>query len=73
MRVGLDITQAVKRKGRGIARYILEIVPRLADPALGLEPSLWIRGERWWRRDLVDGLAPDLARRWQPLSVWMSG
>lgn len=73
MRVGLDITQAVKKKGRGIARYILEIVPRLADPALGLEPSLWIRGERWWRRDLVAGLAPDLRRRWQPLSVWMNG
>lgn len=72
MKVGLDITQAVKRRGRGIARYIREIVPRLAQPDLGLEPVCCIRGERWWRRELVGDLAPHLARSWMPFSGWMS-
>ena len=27
MRIGLDITQAVKRQGRGIARYIRQVLP----------------------------------------------
>jgi len=76
MRVGLDITQAVKRRGRGIAHYIREVVPRLADPALGaahvLELVACIRGERWWRRALVADLQPALSRAWMPLSSWMS-
>lgn len=72
MRVGLDITQAVKRRGRGIAHYIRELVPRLADPSLELDPTCCIRGERWFRRGLVDDLAPGLSRAWMPLSAWMS-
>lgn len=72
MRVGLDITQAVKRKGRGIARYIREILPRLADPELGLQPSYCIRSDRWWRRSLVAGLQPETPRAWLPFPAWMS-
>jgi len=72
MRVGLDVTQAVKRRGRGIARYIREIVPRLAQPELGLQPVCCIRGQRWWRRSLVGDLAPRLPRSWMPFSAWVS-
>jgi glycosyltransferase involved in cell wall biosynthesis len=72
MRVGLDITQAVKRRGRGIARYIREILPRLADPSLGLQPSCCIRSDRWSRRSLVKELAPDVRRSWLPFPFWMS-
>lgn len=72
MRVGLDITQAVKRRGRGIAHYIREVLPRLADPELSLEPICCIRGDRWWRREIVADLAPGLARAWMPLPAWMS-
>jgi len=72
MRVGLDITQAVKRRGRGIAHYIREVVPRLTDPALGLDITLCIRSDRWWRRQLVADLAPDRPRSWLPFSAWLS-
>jgi len=72
MRVGLDITQAVKRRGRGIAHYIREVVPRLTDPALGLDATLCIRSDRWWRRKVVADLAPGLPRRWLPASAWLT-
>lgn len=72
MRVGLDITQAVKRRGRGIAHYIREILPRLAEPELGLDLTCCIRGDRWWRRALVADLVPGLQRTWMPVSAWMS-
>lgn len=72
MRVGLDITQAVKVMGRGIARYIREVTPRLADPACGLEATCCIRGHRWWRRGLVADMAPGAPRSWLPLPFWMT-
>jgi glycosyltransferase involved in cell wall biosynthesis len=72
MRVGLDITQAVKRRGRGIAHYIREVVPRLVDPTLGLEATFCIRGDRWWRRELVADLEPATRRSWLPLSAWLT-
>ena len=72
MRVGLDITQAVKRRGRGIAHYIREVVPRLADPSLGLDATFCIRGERWWRRGLVADMVPAAPRSWLPLSSWLT-
>lgn len=72
MRVGLDITQAVKRRGRGIAHYIREVVPRLTDPALGLDTTLCIRSDRWWRRGLVADMAPTAPRSWLPLSAWLT-
>ena len=74
MRVGLDITQAVKRRGRGIARYIREVVPHLADPALELDPTFCIRSDRWWRRSLVADLVPEAPRSWLPFpSVLTTG
>lgn len=72
MRVGLDISQAVKRRGRGIAHYIREVVPRLAEVSLGIESTLCIRSDRWWRRGLVADLAPELPRSWLPLSAWLT-
>lgn len=73
MRVGLDITQAVKRRGRGIARYIREILPRLAEPGLGLEATYFIRSDRWFRRGLVADLEPTVPRAWMPLSSRQRG
>jgi glycosyltransferase involved in cell wall biosynthesis len=72
MRVGLDITQAVKRRGRGIARYIREVMPRLAEPEFGLQPTCCIRGHRWWSRGLVADLVPAAPRSWLPVPVWMT-
>jgi alpha-1,3-rhamnosyl/mannosyltransferase len=72
VRVGLDITQAVKRRGRGIARYIREILPRLSEPSLGLEPVYCIRSDRWWRRALVRHLMPDVRRAWLPMPFWLT-
>ena len=71
MRVGFDITQAVKTRGRGIARYIREILPRLADPSLQLDATYRIRGARWWRRSLVADLQPAVPRLWLPTSAWL--
>ena len=68
MRVGLDITQAVKHKGRGIANYIRQVVPRLEHTNPPLNISLCIRGGRWMRRSLVAGLAPGSRRAWLPFN-----
>ena len=63
-RVGLDVTQAIKRRGRGIARYIRQVVA--AQPEDALPTDLFIRGHRWFRRGLFDGIAPQAERRWMP-------
>lgn len=60
LRVGLDVTQAVKRRGRGIARYIRQVVPALAE--LPLDARIEIRARRWLNRSLVHDLAPDWPR-----------
>ncbi len=64
MRIGLDVTQTVKRDGRGIARYIRSVTPYLgqADPSLDL--SIYIRGSRWWRRHLINDWMPSVKRSW---------
>lgn len=64
MQIGLDITQTVKRHGRGISRYIRQVVPSI----VALEPNviLYIRGERWFRRSLVKKFVPVARRRWLP-------
>ena len=72
MRVGLDITQAVKHKGRGIFRYIRQVLPPLAKVSPSLEIKLCVRGYRWWRRSQVSELLPDSTRSWLPISAWMS-
>lgn len=67
MRIGLDVTQTIKRDGRGIARYIRSVTPYLgqADPALDL--TMYIRGSRWWRRNLIDDWMPSVKRSWLPI------
>jgi len=72
MRVGLDITQAVKRKGRGIARYIRQVLPPLARVSPSPEIKLYIRGYRWWRRSHVSDLLPDSTRARLPKSAGLS-
>jgi alpha-1,3-rhamnosyl/mannosyltransferase len=64
LRVGLDITQAIKRRGRGIARYIRQVVA--AQPEDALDSDLFIRGHRWFRRSLFDDVVPKAKRRWMP-------
>jgi len=72
MRIGLDITQAVKRRGRGIARYIREVLPRLLNPELEMEVTCCIRSDRWWRRSMVEDLTAEVRLSWMPFSSWMS-
>jgi glycosyltransferase involved in cell wall biosynthesis len=72
MRIGLDITQAVKRQGRGIARYIRSVTPRLASDNPGLELTFCIRGERWWKRGLVKSMSPGVERSWLPFAPLMT-
>lgn len=66
LRVGLDVTQAVKRRGRGIARYIRQVLPPLAGE--GIDPVLYIRAQRWFRRSLVADVTPERPRRWMPFN-----
>ncbi len=77
MRVGLDISQAVKRKVRGIARYIHEILPRLLSRSLGegsdFEPVLYVRGDRIFRRQSLASLRDGARTRWMPLRVYLAG
>lgn len=70
MRVGLDVTQAAKTRGRGIARYIRQVLPPLDEQ--GLELTLCIRSDRVLRRSLVSDLAPGSARAWLPVSAWLT-
>jgi glycosyltransferase involved in cell wall biosynthesis len=72
MHIGLDITQVVKARGRGIARYIREILPRIAHVAPELDTTYCIRSDRWWRRGLVQDLVPEAKRAWIPFPIWMS-
>ncbi len=68
MRVGVDITQAVKRNGRGIAHYIRQVVPHLESTTPPVDITLCIRTGRWWRRSLVAQLAPGSPRAWLPMN-----
>jgi glycosyltransferase involved in cell wall biosynthesis len=72
MQIGLDITQAVKTKRRGIAQYIEQVVPALTSVPDELDYSLFIRRERWFNRSIIDHMAPELQRKWMPVSSWMS-
>ena len=63
MKVGFDVTQAAKKQGRGIARYIRALLPELVGAMPELEPVLHLRDQRWWRQSLVDDLLPDAERR----------
>lgn len=65
-KVGLDVTQAVKSRGRGIARYINQIVPWLGEQSI--DPILYIRGHRWLRRSLLSNMLPEAPRNRMPFS-----
>ncbi|MDX1555594.1 MAG: glycosyltransferase family 1 protein [Xanthomonadales bacterium] len=77
MRVGLDISQAVKRKVRGIARYIREILPHLLAQSSktrdGFEPALYVRGDRIFRKAPLADLAPGAPVRWLPARLYLPG
>ncbi|MHC5011719.1 MAG: glycosyltransferase family 4 protein [Planctomycetota bacterium] len=64
MRVGFDITQAVKRGRRGIGHYIVSLLRACETTDCGVQPVLFIRDQRWRARRLVEDLVPDAPRRW---------
>ena len=72
MRIALDVTQILKKEGRGIARYIHAVVPELVDLHPSSQWNLCIRGSRWSRRGLVDDWLPSVKRSWLPFSSWMT-
>ena len=72
MRIALDVTQVLKKEGRGIARYIQAVVPELVDLRPSSQWNLCIRGSRWSRRGLVNDWLPSVKRSWLPLSSWMT-
>ena len=72
MRIGFDITQAVKRHGRGIHRYIYEILPVFSKVHQDWPTTLCIRGARWWQKNLAADLIPSASRRWMPLDAWVN-
>ena len=77
MRVGLDISQAVKRKVRGIARYIREILPHMLEQGGRsqeyFEPVLYVRGDRILRRGPLGALRNGTETRWLPARLWLPG
>lgn len=77
MRVGLDISQAIKLKVRGVARYIREILPHLlaagAEGGDGFEPVLYVRGDRILRRAPLAALRDGAGTRWLPLRLFLPG
>lgn len=72
MRIGFDITQAVKKHGRGIHRYIHEILPAFAKVHQKWSTTLCIRGAHWWQKNLVSDLIPAATRRWMPVDAWIN-
>ena len=77
MRVGLDISQAVKLKVRGIARYIREILPQLLtladDASESFDPVLYVRGDRILRRKPLAALSRGKRVRWLPQRFFLPG
>jgi glycosyltransferase involved in cell wall biosynthesis len=72
VRIALDVTQILKKEGRGIARYIHAVVPELVTLHPSSQWNLCIRGSRWSRRGLVNDWLPSVKRSWLPLSSWMT-
>ncbi|HKJ16010.1 MAG TPA: glycosyltransferase family 1 protein [Xanthomonadales bacterium] len=75
VRVGLDISQAVKKKVRGIARYIREILPLLlAQGQTGaIDPVLYARGDRILRRAPLSSMRNGTPIRWMPFRLYLLG
>jgi alpha-1,3-rhamnosyl/mannosyltransferase len=64
VRIGFDITSAVKRRGRGISSYIVSLLSHLEKIETSIDPVFFIRDNRWGERDLVGHLFPSAERRW---------
>lgn len=64
MRIGFDISSAVKRRGRGISSYIVSLLSHLDKIESSIDPVLFVRDNRWWDRKLVSHLFPSAPRRW---------
>lgn len=77
VQVGLDISQAVKTKVRGIARYVREVLPHLLDASKAegeaFDPVLYIRSERILRRKPIAELAQGFETRWMPVRYLLPG
>lgn len=70
LRVGFDVTSAVKGHGRGIAAYVRALLEALPAAAPEIEPVLYVRGRRWFERARVAGLLPGRERRWLLEPLW---
>ncbi len=64
LRVGFDVSSATSRRPRGIASYIRALLPALESAAPWIEPVLFLRDERWFRKSTIADLLPDAERRW---------
>ncbi|TAH34606.1 MAG: glycosyltransferase family 1 protein [Planctomycetota bacterium] len=64
LRVGFDVSSAVKDHGRGIAAYVRALLAALPQAAPEIDAVLYIRGRRWWRRRSVADLLEQQPRRW---------
>ena len=64
LRVGFDVTSVTSHRTRGIASYIKALLPALEAAAPWVEPVLFLRNERWLRKEALADLLPDAERRW---------
>jgi len=71
LRVGFDVTSATSHRSRGIASYIRALLPALEIAAPWVDPVLFLRNERWLRKEALADLLPEAERRWilDPLRV----
>jgi alpha-1,3-rhamnosyl/mannosyltransferase len=75
IRVGFDVSSAAGRRPRGIAGYIRALLPALERAAPWIEPVLFLRDERWFRRSSLSDLLPGAKRRWifEPIKAPLAG
>ncbi|MEO0662018.1 MAG: glycosyltransferase family 1 protein, partial [Planctomycetota bacterium] len=75
LRVGFDVTVATSKRPRGMANYVFELLPALERAAPEIEPVLFLRDDRWFRRDRIAHLAPGAERRWmvEPMKAPLRG
>jgi len=64
LRIGFDVSSATSRRPRGIASYIRALLPALESAAPWIEPVLFLRDERWFRKSAIADLLPGAERRW---------
>jgi len=63
LRIGFDVSSAAKEGGRGIAAYIRGLLAALPAAAPEVEPVLFLRQHRWFRRRLLADLLPGVPRK----------